>query len=76
MLPDGSAAPCCHQHADDTTLHAASLQGVQTLLEQAVQPFCAASGALLNTFFLFFFRVTQLQARKQVDSEPRCEIVS
>ena len=48
-LPDGSAAPCCHQHADDTSLHAASLQGVQALLQQAVQPFCAASGAMLNT---------------------------
>ena len=47
-MPDGTPAPCCHQHADDTSLHAASRQGTQVLLEQAVQPFCQASGALLN----------------------------
>ena len=47
-LPDGSPAPCCHQHADDTALHAADRRSAAVLLQQAVQPFCAASGALLN----------------------------
>jgi hypothetical protein len=47
-MPDGSPAPCCHQHADDTTLHAESVAGVRTLLQHAVEPFCAASGAKLN----------------------------
>ena len=48
-MPDGSPAPCCHQHEDDTTLHAETVTGVRTLLQQAVEPFCAASGAKLNT---------------------------
>lgn len=48
MLPSGQAAPAIHQHADDTSLHAASQQDVQVLVQQAVQPFCAASGALLS----------------------------
>ena len=47
-MPDGSPAPCCHQHADDTTLHAETVVGVRTLLRQAVQPFCAANGAKVN----------------------------
>jgi hypothetical protein len=46
--PDGSASPCSMQHADDTTLHAASRQGVGVLVQRAVQPFCAASGAKMN----------------------------
>ena len=46
--PDGAASPCCMQHADDTTLHAASRQGASVLLHRAVQPFCAASGAKVN----------------------------
>jgi exonuclease III len=48
-LPDGSASPCCMQHADDTSLHAASRQGTGVLFEKAVRPFCAASGAKVNT---------------------------
>jgi hypothetical protein len=47
-MPDGAPAPCCHQHADDTTLHAATVQDVSVLLQQAVDPFCAASAAKLN----------------------------
>ena len=47
-MPDGTPAPPCHQHADDTTLHARTVEGVRVLLNQAVQPFCAASGAKLN----------------------------
>jgi len=47
-LPSGEPAPCCHQHADDTSLHAATVQGIRQLLDQAVQPFCAASAAQLN----------------------------
>jgi hypothetical protein len=43
-MPDGTAAPCSHQHADDTTLHGETVADVQTLLQQAVEPFCAASG--------------------------------
>jgi hypothetical protein len=47
-MPDGSLAPCCMQHADDTTLHAASRQGVGVLIQRAVEPFCATSGAKLS----------------------------
>jgi exonuclease III len=48
-LPSGQGpAPCCHQHADDTTLHAATATDVGVLLQQAVVPFCAASAAKLN----------------------------
>ena len=46
--PDGSAAPPCHQHADDTTLHLKSRQDLQTALETSIQPFCLASGSSLN----------------------------
>jgi hypothetical protein len=41
-------APCIHQHADDTTLHAATAADAGVLLEQAVEPFCQASAAKLN----------------------------
>src|SRR5512147_1431583 len=47
-LPDGSDAPASHQHADDTTLHGKNIGSVRTLLQRAVRPFCAASGAKLN----------------------------
>ncbi|KAF8060289.1 transposon TX1 protein [Scenedesmus sp. PABB004] len=48
-LPGGAGpAPCCHQHADDTTLHAASVESAKRLLDGAVAPFCLASGAQLN----------------------------
>ncbi|KAF8059970.1 transposon TX1 protein [Scenedesmus sp. PABB004] len=49
QLPGGAGpAPCCHQHADDTTLHAASVESAKRLLDGAVAPFCLASGAQLN----------------------------
>jgi hypothetical protein len=41
-------APCSHQHADDTTLHAATATDISVLLEHAVEPFCKASAAKLN----------------------------
>jgi hypothetical protein len=41
-------APCIHQHADDTTLHAATAADVSVMLKQAVEPFCKASAAKLN----------------------------
>ena len=47
-LPGGRPAPCCHQHADDTTLHAADVTSAHMLLQQAVEPFCRASGGKLN----------------------------
>ena len=33
-MPDGSPAPVCHQHADDTTLHAASNPACSSLLPE------------------------------------------
>jgi hypothetical protein len=48
LLPGGRPAPCCHQHADDTTLHAADVAGAAALLHHAVQPFCRATGGKLN----------------------------
>jgi exonuclease III len=46
--PDGQPAPAIHQHADDTTLHARSAEDAETIVQQAVQPFCRATNAKLN----------------------------
>ena len=48
VMPDGTPAPVCHQHADDTTLHAASPPSLQQLITLAVRPYCRASGGQLN----------------------------
>ena len=48
LLPDGSAAPPSHQHADDTTLHAQTPGGVKAALQLAVEPFGRATNARLN----------------------------
>jgi hypothetical protein len=34
-----------HQHADDTTIHLASADDIQVILQEVVHPFCQASGA-------------------------------
>jgi hypothetical protein len=47
-LPDGSLAPPCHQHADDTTLHVRSLDDLTAAWRDALTPFCAASGSRAN----------------------------
>ena len=47
-LPDGSPAPPTHQHADDTTIHVATLDDVVPALERGVEAFCRASNARLN----------------------------
>jgi hypothetical protein len=47
-LPGGLMAPPVHQHADDTTLHARTVEDARVMLQQAVQPFCDASGAEVN----------------------------
>ena len=47
-LPGGVTAPPSHQHADDTSIHTATVQGAQKAIELAVQPFCRASGSSLN----------------------------
>jgi hypothetical protein len=48
QMPDGSLAPPCHQHADDTSLHTATVQGADAAMEHAVVPFGAASNARLS----------------------------
>jgi len=48
MLPDGTPAPPSHQHADDTTLHVASLADAQRAWQEGIMPFCAASGSAAN----------------------------
>lgn len=48
LLPDGSLAPPCHQHADDTTLHGQTPTGVKAALDLAVVPFSRATNARLN----------------------------
>lgn len=48
VLPGGGQAPPTHQHADDTTLHARTVEDAGVMLAEAVQPFCAASGAELS----------------------------
>ena len=47
LLPGGLPAPPTHQHADDTTLHLASLSAVPPALE-GVALYCSASGGRLN----------------------------
>ena len=47
-LPGGAEAPVCHQHADDTSIHTATIEDAQTALAEAVEPYCRAAGAGLN----------------------------
>lgn len=47
-LPDGSPAPPCHQHADDTTLHARTPQDAAAALQGPLQDFCDATNARLH----------------------------
>jgi hypothetical protein len=48
QLPDGSLAPPCHQHADDTSIHTATVQAAAVAHTEAVVPFAASSNALLS----------------------------
>ena len=48
LLSDGTRAPPMHQHADDTTLHMSTADDLPTLLQEAVHPFCRASGAQVS----------------------------
>ena len=47
-MPDGSRGPPSFQHADDTTIHTASVRSAQQAIQLAVTPFCSASGSRLN----------------------------
>lgn len=47
-LPAGATAPASHQHADDTSIHTATVEGAKKALDLAVQPFCQASGSKLS----------------------------
>ena len=47
-LPTGISAPLCHQHADDTNIHAATIADCDTIVSQSLGLFSAASGAQLN----------------------------
>ena len=47
-MPGGGLAPPCHQHADDTTVHTASVAGAQAALREGVQHFAQASTVQLN----------------------------
>ena len=47
-LPDGTLAPPCHQHADDTTIHTDTRQSAQRALDLGVRPFERASNSRLN----------------------------
>lgn len=47
-LPDGSPAPPCHQHADDTAVHARTQQDGAAALAGPVQDFCDATNAEVN----------------------------
>jgi len=47
-LPDGSVAPPTFQHADDTTLHVASITDARVALQEGVMVFCAASAGKVN----------------------------
>ena len=47
-LPSGEAAPASHQHADDISIHTATVESAKVAIDRAVTPFCAASGAVLS----------------------------
>ena len=47
-MPDGTSAPPCHQHADDTSLHVRSRADARVALDGPVALYCAASNSLLN----------------------------
>jgi exonuclease III len=47
-LPDGTAAPPSHQHADDITLHVPSLPALRACMTLAVLPWCDASASKAN----------------------------
>ncbi|MFY7873476.1 MAG: reverse transcriptase domain-containing protein [Limnohabitans sp.] len=44
-LPDGSVAPYTHQHADDLTVHVATLADARAIMHGPIRLFCEASGA-------------------------------
>ena len=44
-LPDGTRAPLTHQHADDLTVHVATLADAQVVMQGPIRLFCEASGA-------------------------------
>ena len=50
--PD-AAAPICHQHADDTTIHARTTEDCDKLVATTINTYCAASGAKLNPDTVF-----------------------
>ena len=45
LLPDGSLAPPCHQHADDTSIHTATVAAAAVAVTEVVLPFCCATNA-------------------------------
>ena len=47
-LPDGTPAPPCHQHADDTSLHVRTRRDAALALDGPVALYCAASNSRLN----------------------------
>jgi hypothetical protein len=47
-LPGEVLAPASHQHADDTSIHTATVEGAKKALDLAVLPFCEASGSKLS----------------------------
>jgi Reverse transcriptase (RNA-dependent DNA polymerase) len=47
-MPDGTLAPPSHQHADDTTVHTATVASAKVALEEGVGVFARASNARLN----------------------------
>jgi hypothetical protein len=47
-LPDGTLAPPCHQHADDTTIHTATVASAAIAIAESVQVYCRAAAAKLN----------------------------
>lgn len=48
LLPDGSLAPPCHQHADDTSIHTATVAAAAVAVTEVVLPFCSATNGLLS----------------------------
>ena len=47
-LPTGAPAPALHRHADDTTIHAPSVEDARAILEGSVELHCSATAARLQ----------------------------
>ncbi len=70
VLPDGSWAPPCHQHADDTSIHTATVAAAAVAVTEVVLPFCSATNGLLSVPTCIGMMLGPQAASPPVGSEP------